>query len=98
MAPAARDHPRRRPREGTFLICSFWLVDALHGIGRHDEAVALFERLLGLRNDLGLLAEEYDVTSGRQLGNVPQAFSHVGLVNSARILGGAPAERPQEAW
>ncbi|WP_418277042.1 glycoside hydrolase family 15 protein [Isoptericola jiangsuensis] len=74
--------------EGTFLICSFWLVDALHGIGRDDEARALFERLLGLRNDLGLLAEEYDVTAGRQLGNVPQAFSHVGLVNSARILSG----------
>jgi GH15 family glucan-1,4-alpha-glucosidase len=74
--------------EGTFLICSFWLVDALHGIGRDAEARALFERLLGLRNDLGLLAEEYDVTLGRQLGNVPQAFSHVGLVNSARILSG----------
>jgi GH15 family glucan-1,4-alpha-glucosidase len=74
--------------EGTFLICSFWLVDALHGIGRDAEAHALFERLLGLRNDLGLLAEEYDVASGRQLGNVPQAFSHVGLVNSARILSG----------
>jgi GH15 family glucan-1,4-alpha-glucosidase len=77
--------------EGTFLICSFWLVDALHGIGRHDEATRLFERLLGLRNELGLLAEEYDVASGRQLGNFPQAFSHVGLVNSARILSRIPA-------
>ncbi|PFG43016.1 GH15 family glucan-1,4-alpha-glucosidase [Isoptericola jiangsuensis] len=74
--------------EGTFLVCSFWLVDALHGVGRVAEARALFERLLGLRNDLGLLAEEYDVVAGRQLGNVPQAFSHVGLVNSARILSG----------
>ncbi|WP_402466032.1 glycoside hydrolase family 15 protein [Isoptericola aurantiacus] len=78
--------------EGTFLVCSFWLVDALHGIGRHDEARDLFERLLGLRNDLGLLAEEYDVAAGRQLGNVPQAFSHVGLVNSARILSAGPAD------
>jgi GH15 family glucan-1,4-alpha-glucosidase len=92
--------------EGTFLICSFWLVDALHGIGRHDDAVRLFERLLGVRNDLGLLAEEYDVASGRQLGNVPQAFSHVGLVNSARVLSELPApgataasvsEQPEEA-
>jgi GH15 family glucan-1,4-alpha-glucosidase len=72
--------------EGTFLICSFWLVEALHGIGRTAEARRLFERLLGLRSDLGLLAEEYDTTTGRQLGNTPQAFSHVGLVNAARHL------------
>ncbi|CAM3762025.1 glycoside hydrolase family 15 protein [Isoptericola cucumis] len=74
--------------EGTFLVCSFWLSGALEGIGRHDEAVALFERLLSLRNDLGLLSEEYDVAAGRQLGNFPQAFSHVGLVNTARVLSG----------
>lgn len=74
-------------REGAFLACSFWLADALHGIGRTDEATALFERLLSLRNDLGLLSEEYDVHAGRQVGNVPQAFSHVGLVNTARHLG-----------
>ncbi|MDG6110419.1 glycoside hydrolase family 15 protein [Dactylosporangium aurantiacum] len=72
--------------EGAFVTCSFWLADALAGIGRHDEAERLFERLLGLRNDLGLLAEEYDPATGRQLGNTPQAFSHVGLVNSARHL------------
>ncbi|MCA5893512.1 glycoside hydrolase family 15 protein [Isoptericola sp. NEAU-Y5] len=78
-------------REGTFLVCSFWLAHALHGIGRHDEAVDLFERLLALRNDLGLLSEEYDVPLGRQLGNTPQAFSHVGLVNTARALGGGSA-------
>ncbi|WP_069385604.1 glycoside hydrolase family 15 protein [Cellulosimicrobium cellulans] len=72
--------------EGAFLICTFWLVEALAGIGRRDEAVALFERLLSLRNDLGLLAEEYDTRAGRQLGNVPQAFSHVGLVNAALTL------------
>ncbi|MFC8598821.1 glycoside hydrolase family 15 protein [Isoptericola sp. NPDC057191] len=74
--------------EGTFLVCSFWLVHALEGIGRHDEAVQLFERLLALRNDVGLLSEEYDVATGRQLGNTPQAFSHVGLVNAARALSG----------
>ncbi|MGH3811238.1 MAG: glycoside hydrolase family 15 protein, partial [Pseudonocardiaceae bacterium] len=72
--------------EGAFLLCSFWLADALHGIGRQREARALFERLLGLRNDLGLLSEEYDTRAGRQLGNTPQAFSHVGLVNTARHL------------
>lgn len=74
-------------REGAFLACSFWLADALHGIGRTDEATVLFEKLLSLRNDLGLLSEEYDVHAGRQVGNVPQAFSHVGLVNTARHLG-----------
>ncbi|THV24543.1 glycoside hydrolase family 15 protein [Glycomyces paridis] len=83
-------------REGTFLACTFWLVDALQGIGREDEARALFERLLKTRNDLGLLAEEYDPATGRHLGNTPQAYSHVGLVNSARHLSGAPpAARPR---
>ncbi len=72
--------------EGTFLVCSFWLVDAYVLLGRLDEAVALFERLLAVRSDLGLLAEEYDPRLGRQLGNFPQAFSHVGLVNSAHNL------------
>ena len=72
--------------EGAFLACSFWLVDALHGLGRADEAVALFERLLNLRNDVGLLAEEWDPRAGRQVGNFPQAFSHEPLVNSARQL------------
>jgi GH15 family glucan-1,4-alpha-glucosidase len=74
--------------EGSFLVCTFWLADALHGIGRRDEAHALFERLLGLRNDVGLLSEEYDTAAGRQVGNVPQAFSMVGLVNTARQLSG----------
>jgi GH15 family glucan-1,4-alpha-glucosidase len=72
--------------EGAFLPCSFWLVDALLLVGRRDEAVELFERLLGIRNDLGLLAEEYDPAAQRQLGNFPQAFTHVGLVNSAYNL------------
>jgi GH15 family glucan-1,4-alpha-glucosidase len=72
--------------EGTFLVCSFWLVDAYVLLGRYDDAVTLFERLLSVRNDLGLLAEEYDSHGRRQLGNFPQAFSHVGLVNSAHNL------------
>ncbi|MFH5821239.1 glycoside hydrolase family 15 protein [Georgenia sp. AZ-5] len=74
--------------EGAFLACSFWLADALFGIGRRDEAVALFRRLLALRNDLGILSEEYDPRARRQLGNTPQAFSHVALVNAARHLSG----------
>jgi GH15 family glucan-1,4-alpha-glucosidase len=76
-------------REGAFLACSFWLVDCLHMIGRTDEAVEIFERLLALRNDLGLLAEEYDPYAGRMVGNFPQAFSHVSLINSAFRLSGA---------
>jgi GH15 family glucan-1,4-alpha-glucosidase len=69
--------------EGVFLPCSFWLVDCYELLGRHDDAHALFERLVGLGNDLGLLAEEYDPASGRMLGNFPQAFTHLALVNSA---------------
>lgn len=74
--------------EGTFLVCSFWLADALHLTGRTREARELFERLVGLTNDLGLLSEEYDPVAGRQLGNFPQAFSHIGLVVSALSLYG----------
>src|SRR5207247_9436609 len=69
--------------EGAFRPCTFWLVDNLALQGRLDEARALFERLLALRTDLGLLAEEYDPELRRQLGNFPQAFTHVALVNSA---------------
>lgn len=72
--------------EGVFLACSFWLADAYVMLGRLDDARALFERLLSLRNDLGLLAEEYDPILGRQLGNFPQAFSHVALIDTARNL------------
>ncbi|WP_055468647.1 glycoside hydrolase family 15 protein [Streptomyces ardesiacus] len=72
--------------EGAFLLCSFWLVDALALTGRLDQARALFERLLALRSDLGLLAEEYDPVQQRQLGNFPQAFSHMGLIQSALLL------------
>ncbi|HJR57783.1 MAG TPA: glycoside hydrolase family 15 protein [Vicinamibacterales bacterium] len=83
--------------EGAFLACTFWLADAYMLQGRRDEAHALFERLLSLTNDLGLLAEEVDVRTGRQLGNFPQAFSHVSLINTARNLadaGGPARERP----
>jgi GH15 family glucan-1,4-alpha-glucosidase len=69
--------------DGAFLLCSFWMVDALSLIGRHDEARRRFECLLDLRNDVGLMSEEYDPVSKRMLGNFPQAFSHLGLIDSA---------------
>jgi GH15 family glucan-1,4-alpha-glucosidase len=81
--------------EGAFLLCSYWLVDNLAMAGRTDEAHALFERLLTLRNDVGLMAEQWDAENNLMLGNFPQAFSHVGLVNSAWNLsrdGGAPVK------
>jgi GH15 family glucan-1,4-alpha-glucosidase len=74
--------------EGAFLPCSFWLVDALVMLGRGEEASRLFERLLTLRNDVGLLSEEYDTDAGRFVGNMPQAFAHLALVNSAYNLVG----------
>jgi GH15 family glucan-1,4-alpha-glucosidase len=74
--------------EGAFLPCSFWLVDNLYLQGRKDEARVLFERLLALRNDLGLISEEYDPAQGCMLGNFPQAFTHLALVNSAFALSG----------
>ena len=73
-------------REGAFLACSFWLVDNLELIGRRDEAQVLFDRLVGLSNDVGLLSEEYDPVAKRLVGNFPQAFSHISLVNSAVSL------------
>jgi GH15 family glucan-1,4-alpha-glucosidase len=85
--------------EGMFLACSFWLVDAYLMLGRRDDAVRLFDRLLALRNDLGLLSEEYEPRSGRLVGNFPQAFSHLALVNSASNLSHykKPAEQRSEA-
>jgi GH15 family glucan-1,4-alpha-glucosidase len=83
--------------EGAFLACSFWLADAYAMAQRHDDAVALFERVLAVRNDLGLLAEEYDPIAGRQLGNFPQAFSHIGLVNTAFNLTMAHGPAAQRA-
>jgi GH15 family glucan-1,4-alpha-glucosidase len=80
------------PGEGVFLPCSFWLADCYELLGRHDDAHALFERLVGLGNDVGLLAEEYDPAAKRQLGNFPQAFTHLALVNTAfNVLPHLPA-------
>lgn len=72
--------------EGAFLICTFWLIDNLALQGRFKEAEELFERIIAMRSDVGLLAEEYEPDAGRMLGNYPQAFSHVGLINTAHIL------------
>jgi hypothetical protein len=80
------------PGEGAFLPCTFWLVDNLALQGRLEEAEALFQQLLDLRSDLGLLAEEWDASTRRQLGNFPQAFTHVALVNTAFNL-----DRQEEA-
>ncbi|MBV9180344.1 MAG: glycoside hydrolase family 15 protein, partial [Acidobacteria bacterium] len=77
-----------------FLACSFWLVDNYVLQHRLDDARALFERLLALRNDVGLLSEEYDPKERRQLGNFPQAFSHLALVNTAHNLGTGVETRP----
>jgi GH15 family glucan-1,4-alpha-glucosidase len=87
------------PGEGAFLACSFWLADNLALQGRDDEAREIFQRLLAVRNDVGLLAESYDPAAGRLVGNFPQAFSHVGLVNTACNLTrrGGPAEHRQES-
>jgi GH15 family glucan-1,4-alpha-glucosidase len=82
------------PGEGAFLACSFWLADAYYLLGRTEEAERLFERLLDLRNDVGLLSEEYDPGQRRLLGNFPQAFSHISLVNTAHNL--SHEEKPSE--
>jgi GH15 family glucan-1,4-alpha-glucosidase len=84
--PTTEDLDGLPPGEGAFLVCTFWLVDCYHIIGRTEDAERLFERLLALRNDVGLLSEEYDPRAERLVGNFPQAFSHVGLVNAARRL------------
>jgi GH15 family glucan-1,4-alpha-glucosidase len=76
------------PGEGTFLACSFWYASNLSLQGRQEEAVELFERLLGLCNDVGLLSEEYDPGARRQVGNFPQAFSHLALIGTALVLDG----------
>ncbi|WP_420225405.1 glycoside hydrolase family 15 protein [Pigmentiphaga litoralis] len=74
------------PGEGTFLVCSFWLADVYVMMGRRDDALALFERLLDLCNDVGLLAEQWEPKAKRMLGNFPQAFSHIGIINTALNL------------
>jgi GH15 family glucan-1,4-alpha-glucosidase len=81
-----RTHPNvdgLPPREGVFLPCTFWLADNLLAMGRRAEAEALFQRLAGLANDVGLFSEEYDPQSRRFLGNFPQAFTHVAMLNTA---------------
>jgi GH15 family glucan-1,4-alpha-glucosidase len=85
------------PGEATFLLCSFWLVDNLYLLGRRNDARHLFERLLSVRNDVGLLSEGYDVTRRRLAGNFPQAFSHVGLINTAMNLTAARAPASERA-
>jgi GH15 family glucan-1,4-alpha-glucosidase len=77
-----------RGEEGAFLPCTFWLADALAMAGRTDEATEIFERLLGLVNDVGLISEEYDPERERLIGNFPQAFTHLALINTASLLGG----------
>jgi GH15 family glucan-1,4-alpha-glucosidase len=84
------------PGEGAFLPCSFWLVDALAMIGRREQAAQLFERLVGLANDVGLLSEEYDTGAARLVGNFPQAFTHVGLISSALLLDACAADPPDQ--
>lgn len=81
------------PGEGVFIACSFWMVSSLKAIGREDDARKLFERLLGLCNDVGLMSEEYDVDDKRLVGNFPQAFSHIALVNAAFDLEGGDEKR-----
>ena len=86
------------PGEGAFLACSFWLADSYALLGRTEDARILFERLLSLRNDVGLLAEEYDMGMKRQLGNFPQALSHLALINTARTLSASsPAHQKPDA-
>jgi len=84
--------------EGTFVICSFWLVCGLARAGELERAQALFDQLAGYANDLGLLAEEIDVAGGEQLGNFPQAFSHIGLIIAASNLDEARRSAGKRAW
>ena len=85
------------PGEGVFLMCTFWLADNLTMLGRRDEAEAIFTRLLAIRNDVGLLSEEYDPLARRLIGNFPQAFSHVALVNTANNLASSGRAAPGRA-
>ena len=85
------------PGEGAFLACTFWLADNYSLMGRQEEATEVFERLLALRNDLGLLSEEYDPADHVMVGNFPQAFSHLALVIAAMVLEGVVATTSGDA-
>ena len=85
---------RLQPVEGAFLACSLWLADAYVLAGEIDKARALFDRVVGIANDLGLLAEEYDCVARRQTGNFPQALTHIALINTAQNL--AAAQQPKD--
>ena len=91
--PDAKTDDGLPPGEGSFLACTFWLIDNLALSGQLEEATEMFERMLSLRNDVGLLSEEYDTRRKRLVGNFPQAFTHVGLVNSAYNLDRARKSR-----
>lgn len=93
----SKTHDGLKGKEGTFLACSFWMVICLHLAGRTDEAKELFERLLALANDVGLLSEEYDTDKKRMVGNFPQALSHLGLVHAAFTLSGQWKPEPYAA-
>jgi GH15 family glucan-1,4-alpha-glucosidase len=97
--PTREDVDGLPPGEAAFLACTFWLADNFAMLGRHDDSLKLFERLLDLRNDVGLLSEEYDPRKRRLLGNFPQAFSHISLVNTASNLSQAkgPAKDRQQS-
>jgi GH15 family glucan-1,4-alpha-glucosidase len=91
-------HDGLPPGEGLFLACSFWLADNYKLVGRQADAEALFERLLGLCNDVGLLSEEYDPSTKRLVGNFPQAFSHIALIGTALHLDeDGPVEQRKES-
>jgi len=92
----AADADVLHPGEGAFLPCSFWLADCLVLMGRREEGEALFERLLALTNDVGLLAEEYNIHEPHMLGNFPQALMHMALINTAFLLS-IPAEQAKRA-
>ena len=93
-----RAHDGLDGEEGTFLLCTFWLAQALAMAGRPDRARTVFERAAAFVNDVGLLAEEVDPVSGELLGNFPQAFSHIGLVNAAWAISEAEVRASVTGW
>ena len=96
-ARSARTAGEQQPLEGAFLACTLWLADAYVLAGEIDKAQALFDRVVGIANDLGLLAEEYDTVARRQTGNFPQALTHIALINTAHALADAKSRREKPA-